>query len=98
MRRGLVYQRADVRFASLVCVISNDVFNSAGGHVIVVPVLPVADDEAHAVAYGTDHPVKGTLVGSLVQWLPAVALGDPVGEVDTSTLDSVVGSLVAAIS
>jgi mRNA-degrading endonuclease toxin of MazEF toxin-antitoxin module len=82
----------------LVCVISNDVFNSAGGPVIVVPVLPLVDGEAHDVAYGIDRPVRGTLVGSLVQWLPVVALGEPVGQVAAEELDAVVGSVVASIT
>jgi hypothetical protein len=96
--RGGLYRRADVRHPAIVCVISNDMLHSVTPYVIVIPVLPVADEELHAVQGMIERPVRGFLSPNHVTWLPESALGDHLGAVDPADLGFAVRTLVATVS
>jgi mRNA-degrading endonuclease toxin of MazEF toxin-antitoxin module len=95
--RGGVYRRADVDFDGLVCVISNDIFHTAGPHVIVVPVFPASDD-VHASQTLVQSPVRGYLTPTMVHWLPASALGEHLGPADDEVVDAVARTVAACIT
>ena len=59
--RGSVYRRADVKHPAVVCVMSNDMLHSVTPYVIVIPVLPVADEELPAVQGLIERPIRGFL-------------------------------------
>jgi mRNA-degrading endonuclease toxin of MazEF toxin-antitoxin module len=95
--RGGVYRRADLGFDALVCVISNEIFHTAGPHVIVVPVFPIPD-EVHASQTGIDEPVRGFLTPTMVHWLPASALGEYLGTADNEAVDAVARTVAACVT
>lgn len=96
--RGGVYRRADVKHPAIVCVISNEMLHSISPYVIMIPVLPVADDEIHAVQGLISQPVSGFLSPNHVSWLPRVALGEYLGKVASDDLSYAVRTIVATIS
>ncbi|NUO57704.1 MAG: hypothetical protein HOV71_09175 [Hamadaea sp.] len=96
--RGGVYRRADVKHPAVVCVISNEMLHSVTPYVIVMPILPVADEELHAVQGLIERPVRGFLSPNHVTWLPESALGERLGSVESADLSFAVRTLIATVS
>jgi mRNA-degrading endonuclease toxin of MazEF toxin-antitoxin module len=95
---GDVVRRQDAPGDLLVVVLSNSMHIMARtGRVITCPYVPgtVADD-AMALVVGVDEP-PGTLLAELVQWLPAAALSDPIGNVGPDALARASAIVVALI-
>jgi len=99
IRPGDVTPRLDTRTELMVVVLSNSMHLQAQtGRVICCPFVPgaLAEDAMALVVAVTEPP--GTLLPELVQWLPASALGEPLGNVGPAALGQTSAIVTALIS
>lgn len=97
IRSGDVAPRRDTDQERYVAVLSNNIHLSADtGRVIVCPFIPGAVDLLPMVV-DVGRPA-GTVLPELVQWLPASALGEPIGHLQGDELSQAVAIVTALIS
>lgn len=96
---GDIVPRRDVNSELFIAVLSNAAhLQAATGRVVVCPFVPGAlPDDAMALVVPVDHPA-GVLLPELVQWLPASALDEPVGNVGALATARAVGIVHALIA
>lgn len=97
MNPGDVTARRDTDHELYVVVLSNSIHLAAGtGRVITCPFIPgTIDNEAMAMTVTATNP-NGTLLPELVQWLPATALTEPIGNIGHAAWQQT-SNLVAAL-
>ena len=96
---GDIAPRQDGSRELYVAVLSNSIHLAANtGRVITCPFIPgQVPDDAMAMVVAINQP-EGTLLPELVQWLPTVALGEPMGttgEVALAEATSIVTALIS---
>lgn len=96
---GDIAPRNDSSREFYVAVLSNSIHVAANtGRVITCPFIPGrVPGDAMAMVVPVDRP-EGTLLPELVQWLPASALGEPIGRAAPAALAqaaSIVGALIS---
>ena len=96
---GSVTARRDSTRDLYVAVISNAIPLAADtGRVIACPFIPgPIPDDTMAIVVAIEHP-KGVVLPELVQWLPAVALDDPIGALSAAELRHATDIISALIS
>ena len=99
MAPGDIAPRQDSSRDLYVAVRSNSIHLSANtGRVIICPFIPGRiPDDAMAMVVAISQP-EGTLLPELVQWLPASALGDPIGTTGPAALTEATSIVTALIS
>ena len=96
---GDVAPRRDVDHELFVVVVSNAVHLSAAtGRVIVCPFIPgeVPADAMALVVAGVKP--AGVVLPELVQWVPASALGSPIGNIGASSLREAAAIIAALVA
>lgn len=96
---GDVTPRRDTEQELFVVVVSNAVHLSAAtGRVIVCPFIPGdVPADAMALVVASRRP-PGVVLPELLQWLPATALGEPVGNIGASSLGDATAIITALLS
>ena len=96
---GDIISRRDIDQDLFVVVISNPVHLAAAtGRVITCPFIPgKIPGDAMAMVVGVRQP-EGAALPELVQWLPAAALDEPIGNIGADALRQVAAIVGALIS
>ncbi|MFY9918846.1 MAG: toxin [Mycobacterium sp.] len=96
---GDIAPRRDGEHELYVAVLSNAIHLAADtGRVITCPFIPGrVPDDAIAMVVAVEKP-EGTLLPELVQWLPLVALDEPIGTIGVAALRETATIVAALIS
>jgi mRNA-degrading endonuclease toxin of MazEF toxin-antitoxin module len=96
---GDIAPRRDTGDEVYVVVLSNSIYLAADtGRVITCPYIPAQiPDTALAMVVPVQQP-EGVVLPELVQWLPTVALDEPIGNIGTQALRETVTLITALVS
>jgi mRNA-degrading endonuclease toxin of MazEF toxin-antitoxin module len=96
---GDIAPRRDSEHELYVVVLSNSIHLAADtGRVITCPFIPgEVPEAAMAMVVGVADP-EGTVLPELVQWLPLVALAEPIGNIGAAALRETTTIVAALIS
>lgn len=99
IRPGDIAPRGDTDQELYVVVLSNTIHLAAAtGRVIACPFIPGAIPSGAMAMVVTVQRPAGVVLPELVQWLPTVALGEPIGNVGATVLAHATATVTALLS
>ncbi len=97
-RPGDITPRRDTDHELYVVVLSNAIHLAANtGRVITCPFIPGQVPDSMALVVSVNQP-GGVVLPELIQWLPRVALDEPIGNVGATVLQEITTLITAFIS